>query len=508
MKIAIRADASLEMGTGHVMRCLTLANVLRERGASVRFVARSLPDSLSSLLEQNGHTMTLLEAASPEDAFVSGLHATAHAAWLGVDQTLDAEQTKRVLEETGPYDWVIVDHYGIDACWEQHVRECAGQILVIDDLADRRHDCDVLLDQNHYEGMEARYDGLVPEHCTRLLGIRYALLREEFITLRTEVSPREGDVRRLLIFFGGLDAGNVTGVTLDALSHLERNDIEIDAVIGAGHPARAAIETRCAEIGIRCHVQTRHMAELMAAADLAIGAGGTATWERCVLGLPAMVFCLAENQRKLVRDSSRAGLVYAPDIDPYDMEGQLLHLRALLGNAALRTHISRTALASIDGLGASRVAQHFGLGTVELRLAREDDSADLLAWRNAPQVRAVSNSTEPISEEAHGKWFASVLTNPYRRLLIGNRAAKPVGVVRFDLDGTGAEVSIYLAPGAAGQGNGKALLQAAERWLVNQHPEISMIRAEVLRDNAPSHRLFGHCGYVVQNTYYTKKVSS
>ncbi len=506
MKVAIRADASLQIGTGHVMRCLTLADTLRENGATVRFVCRTLPDSLAALIRDHGHAVVLLSEATGATVSLLTSDAPPHAAWLGVSQEQDANDTKQALEGHGRYDWIIVDHYGLDARWETAVRPCAKGLFVIDDLADRPHDCDVLLDQNYYEDMASRYDGLAPASCIRLLGSRYALLRGEFNTLRKTVSARDGAVRRLLVFFGGMDSSNVTSVTLDAIADLDRHAMEVDVVIGGGHPAREAIQRRCNTMNIRCHVQTPHMAELMAAADLAVGAGGTATWERCALGLPTMVLCLADNQRQLIRDGSRAGLVYAPDIDADDVEGQRLHLNALLNNAALRHLISRNCLKAVDGLGTSRVAEQLGLSAVDVRLAREEDSAALLAWRNAPQVRAVSHNTECITEDAHVKWLSSVLANPRRRLLIGSRDGQPVGVVRFDLEADAAEVSIYLAPDANGRGNGGALLLSAERWLSCHHPEITAIRAEVLRDNLPSHRLFANCRYVVQNTHYTKKI--
>lgn len=506
MKVAIRTDASLQIGTGHVMRCLTLARSLHEQGAEISFICRHLPESLSALIKEHGHQVMVLAAADHESC-VSRPNGTAHAMWLGVEQIQDARDTIAVLGTNAPYDWLIVDHYGLDAQWEKAVRRCAKNILVIDDLADREHDCDVLLDQNYYAAMSDRYTGRVPAGCVLLFGSRYALLRNEFGELRKSVAPRDGAVKRLLVFFGGMDSHNVTSVTLEAILRLGRDAaMDTDVVIGDGHPARDAIRHRCDSMGIRCHVQTPHMAELMAKADLAIGAGGTATWERCALGLPTMVLCLADNQRQLIVDGSRAGLVYAPDIEAHDVDGQLLHLRALLGNAALRNNISRNGLKAVDGLGASRVANHMGFGAIDMRLARLEDSDALLEWRNAPHVRAVSHNTEPIAQDTHVRWLMSVLENPRRKLLIGSRNGEPLGVVRFDLGVDSAEVSIYLASGTHGRGCGSALLLAAERWLQIHHPDITVIRAEVLRDNAPSHRLFSNCRYVVQNTFYTKRI--
>ncbi len=257
----------------------------------------------------------------------------------------------------------------------------------------------------------------------------------------------------------------------------------------------------------RCHVQTPHMARLMAAADLAIGAGGTATWERCALGLPALVFSLAENQRLQVRDGARAGLVYAPELEPGQRDALVAHLRALLGNPALRNLLSRNGMRAVDGQGVSRVARQLAAATLEVRPAGPADSADLLAWRNDAAVRAVSHHSEPIAPEAHQRWYDGVLADAGRHLLIGSRQGRPVGVVRFDLDGENADISIYLAPGAHGRGDGGALLLAAERWLRQAQPQVGTLRAEVLRDNLPSHRLFANGAYLVQNTYYAKKIS-
>jgi UDP-2,4-diacetamido-2,4,6-trideoxy-beta-L-altropyranose hydrolase len=508
MKVVIRTDASLRIGTGHVMRCLTLADMLGAHGGTVRFVSRHLPDVLSSLLKERGHDVTMLPCVVSTQMSVHQADANSYAAWLGVSQEQDARETAQALEDIGQADWMIVDHYGLDARWEKAVRTCAKNVFVIDDLADRAHDCDVLLDQNYYADMATRYDGLIPDTCTLLLGSRYALLRSEFHEHRKTVVPRDGAVRRLLVFFGGMDLANATSVALEAIARLDRHEIDIDIVIGSGHPARDAIQARCNELDARCHIQTPHMAELMAAADLAIGAGGTATWERCALGLPAMALCVADNQRQLIRDAGRAGLLYAPDSDPSDGETQLIHLRALLENAALRNLISRNCLKAVDGLGTARIAQQLGLSAIEMRRADMNDSADLLAWRNSPQVRAVSHTTDLIGEETHHRWLLSVLENPRRELLIGSRDGRPVGVVRFDLNDRAAEVSIYLVPDVVGQGYGTALLLAAEQWLKTTHKEVTTIHAQVLRDNASSHRLFGNCQYVVESTHYTKVIGS
>ena len=503
MRVAFRVDASPAIGSGHLMRCLTLAARLASAGCDIAFVCRQLPESLEALVREAGHDCIRLP--TPADTTrIATAGDPPHAAWLGVSWETDAQESCTAL--AGGVDWLVVDHYGIDARWQGRLRDAARRIMVIDDLADRPHDCELLLDQNLYADMTERYAGRVAAHCRLLLGPRHALLRDEFATLRGRIVARDGEVRRLLVFLGGMDADNVTATVLAALEALPTRHFASDVVIGAGHPARGRIEGECSRLGLACHVQTPRMAELMAAADLAIGAGGTATWERCALGLPTLALCLADNQRQLIHDASRAGLLHGPDISATDAAAIARHLAALLDSAGLRRLLSATGMAAVDGRGAARVVRAMGISEIEVRPATAADSASLFAWRNSPEIRAVSRSSTPIPQADHARWLAAVLADPDRPLLIGARAGEPVGVVRFDIDATTAEVSIYLVPGKGGEGLGSALLTAAEAWLGETHPALDTLLAEVLGDNHASHRLFAGCGYALQQTRYRKRI--
>lgn len=286
------------------MRCLTLADALKQRGTKIRFVSRHMTEYLRGMLAAKGHEFTPLDGR-PSEMVHDGL---AHAHWLGASQSVDAQDTVQALSGQ-TWDWLIVDHYALDARWETALRNTAKRIFVIDDIADRQHNCDVLLDQNFYVDMDARYTGKVPAHCQLLLGPRYALLRDEFRKLREQVKPRTGEIKKILVFFGGVDADNYTGRAVEALSRIRVADLHADVVIGAQHPCREQIKEACAQHGFICHVQTDKMAELMAAADLAIGAGGSASWERCCLGLPCIVGAVAQNQMQAAQDLSVLGAV-------------------------------------------------------------------------------------------------------------------------------------------------------------------------------------------------------
>ena len=353
-KIAFRVDASSQIGTGHFMRCLTLADELKQHGAQIRFVSRHMPEHLRDMLIAREYEFMLLHSSSRE-AILDDLF---HAHWLGTSQQGDAQDTIQALSDQ-KWDWLIVDHYALDARWENDLRHTAKKILVIDDIADRQHDCDVLLDQNFYADMNSRYTGIVPKHCQLLLGPRYALLREEFRQLRKQVKPRTGPVKRILIFFGGVDSDNYTGRAIEALVNISIPELYVDVVIGSQHPCREQIEATCALHGFICHVQTSRMAELMAAADLAILAGGTVTWERCCLGLPAVVVITAENQRLVAEHCGRKGLhLYLGEANSVQVSKLNYTLQVLLQSPTLLQHFSEQSRKLVDGRGATRVVQY------------------------------------------------------------------------------------------------------------------------------------------------------
>lgn len=501
MRVAIRVDATAKIGTGHFMRCLTLAEELHKQAVQVRFISRNLPPHLRSLLEEKGMEFVALNSdVSPERT-----DELAHSAWLGTSQLLDANETLLAIKGHA-WDWIVVDHYALDVRWESAVRGSTKRILVIDDIADRQHDCDVLLDQNFYADMRSRYDGKVPDHCVKLLGPRYALLRDEFRKLRAQVKPRTGEVKKILVFFGGVDAGNYTGSALEALAALESKQFKIDVVIGAQHPCREQIQHTCAAQGYECHVQTSRMAELMAEADLAIGAGGTATWERCCLGLPSISLCVAENQQKQIADAAEVGLLYAISNDEAVVDAIRTHANALLKNPALLKHISHTEMNSVDGKGVTRIVSTMDISGVEIRRATEQDSKNLFDWRNHPSIRVVSRNDGLIAWEDHQRWFAAVMENPDRELLIGSIKGLPIGVVRFDKKGDVAEISIYLVPDGGFIGQGRNLLLGAERWLKNNHSDITSIRASALGENEASKNLFLGANYQVHTIEYQKEL--
>ena len=501
MNVAFRVDASNQIGTGHFMRCLTLANALKQRGVQTQFVSRQMPEHLRDMLAEKKHEFMPFNSRPSKEA----ADDLAHAHWLGTSQAQDATDTIHALSNQ-TWDWLVVDHYALDIRWESALRQMAENILVIDDLADRQHDCNVLLDQNFYVDAETRYVGKVPEHCQLLLSPRYALLREEFQQLREQVKPRKGPVKRVLVFFGGVDTDNYTALAIEALTNIGINELQVDVVIGAQHPFRESIRAACIRHNFTCHVQTDRMAELMALADLSIGAGGSAIWERCCLGSPTITICSADNQRNQIADAALEGLLYAPEVKDSLHLVIECHVRSLIENKCLRQLISRNGIQAVDGRGALRIVGSMGCSGIEIRTAKLEDSEQLFVWRNHPTIRVVSRNTGVIKWENHSRWFASVLSDPNRLLLIGQRNKTPIGVVRFDIRNNEAEISIYLVPESEIPIHGSDLLQSAERWLSCNRPDVNIIEAHVLGGNERSQHLFLAAGYQVESTFYFKRL--
>jgi UDP-2,4-diacetamido-2,4,6-trideoxy-beta-L-altropyranose hydrolase len=351
MRIAFRADASLAIGTGHVMRCLTLAQSLRDAGAQCMFLCRDLPGAMIGTILDAGHICHVLPAVS------AGQGDLPHSHWLPASQDSDAADCAAAL---GSQDLtaLIVDHYALDARWQQQMRHITRRIMVIDDLADRPHDCDLLLDQNHFPAGATRYDGLIPSDCLRLLGPRFALLRPEFAALRPQAQIRNQGLRTLLIAFGGVDAPNQTAVALEGLALLTEPPA-VHVVIGATNPHQHSLDRLIDSNGnATLHVATPHMGTLMLSSDLALGAAGTSSWERCCLGLPTLAVSIADNQTPIL-----AGLVALGVARSLGMGAQLTAvdwsraISALREDRAALAAMSRCAMACVDGSGASYVAQ-------------------------------------------------------------------------------------------------------------------------------------------------------
>jgi len=360
--IVFRTDASIDIGSGHVMRCLTLANALSDLGAKCQFICRAHDGNLIKAISDKGYAVYSLPAVNEPavDEILDG-HDLAHASWLSTTQEQDALDCVAILDELQP-KWLIVDHYALDARWERALRVKGRKTMIIDDLADRMHECDLLLDQTF--GRKADdYRSLVPSNCQLLCGSDYALLRPEFSALRAISLKRrtQPQLHELLVTMGGLDKANATQRVLVALRTCSLPvDFRITVVLGAEAPWVSAIRDLALTMPwpTRVLVGVNDMAGLMAESDLAIGAAGSTSWERCCLGLPTILVVVAENQRQVALELGEAGaakILTSPELICTELPHVMQDL--LLSNHKLSA-MSCAAAKVTDGHGVQTVVSY------------------------------------------------------------------------------------------------------------------------------------------------------
>ena len=493
MKVVFRVDASNRMGTGHLIRCLTLAEALRDRGAETRFICRAHSGNLIGMLQRQAMPVIGL----PASAQLSNVYSEDYAAWLGVTQIEDAEQSIEALQ--GDHvDVLIVDHYSLDIDWEQRLRPHTDKIMVIDDLVNRRHDCDLLLNQNYSAEREDRSRGLVPEICRLLLGPSYALLRQEYAAYRRVLRQRDGLVHRVLVFFGGPDPYNTTGLALEALSAPEFRHLEVDVVIGGTNPHRVAIEK---QISMRPRTKLYgprpHLADLMAQADLAIGAGGATTWERMCFGLPSLVISLSENQRPACEALAQEGLIYyLGEFSEVQASDLGCALKECIENREHQLACSIRNQLLADGLGTLRLAEVLDptpTAQLRLRLACHDDMNLYFNWANDHEVRRQAIHSEPISWARHQEWFTNKLADAQSHLFTLMTGSLPVGQIRFDQEGDEARIDYSLDALVRGRGWATRLVAMGAAYLRQSAP--ITLRAKVKAGNYVSRSVFMRHGF-------------
>ena len=474
----LRADASRAIGTGHVVRSLALAECLRAAG-------------WRTLLAQSGDSL----AASP-----SPIERHQRITLAAADPVAEADELRR---RVGACDLLVVDHYGRDRRFEAACRRWARQILVLDDLADRPHDCAALLDAAREPG-STDYRGLVPVDCALLLGPDYAPLRGQFLAARQSATARRlaaGEPRRIVISIGGIDAADLTSRALSAVLQVA-SEAEVDVVLGRAAPHLETVRTLAESdaLQVRLHSDVEDMAALLTEADIGVGAAGSSSWERCCLGLPAIALPVVDNQAPTAALlQQRGAALVVPEGAGATTADIAQALERLLADEPLRRSLSSQAMALCDGRGGWRAQlallaperAHDGR-PVRLRLAERSDTDRMLAWQSMPEVRRYARCPELPSRAEHVAWMEASLARPERILTLILHDGEPAGVLRFDrLDTTPIyEISILLNPGRHGFGIAAAALRLGQRLFRG-----AILHAEVDPANAASRRLFQRAGF-------------
>lgn len=358
--ILIRCDASTTIGTGHVYRCRSIARDLKDSGATVTFICRAQHGDLNDLLQQE---FQVLRLPSQSVRSLQGLEGREiYGAALGCSQHTDATQTIKAVRQANitHVQYLIVDHYSLDISWEQEVLVALSEnskppkLMVIDDLADRVHMADILLDQNFFGDLGSqRYQSFVPSSCLQLLGPSYALLSKEYSQLHPIV-PARNELRRVLVFFGGIDSYDLTTKVIKALKTPPFDGLAVDVVLSKNSPNFHSVqELVSSRAYTSLHSNLPTLSALMARADLSIGASGSTTWERACLGLPSLVIVCAPNQhafaKALEEDSYITVLSESPYVSVEEIRSQLLAYE-------FDRHQGEICRQLTDGRGSSRVS--------------------------------------------------------------------------------------------------------------------------------------------------------
>ena len=355
MFIVIRVDSSIQIGSGHVMRCMALANELKKKGADILFICRDTAGNMANVLENNRFQVTLLPTQEKDNSNISDPEDILDSWGEDVDETIQTIENKTV-------DWCIVDHYGLDERWHRKISKHVRNIFVIDDITNRKLYCDILLDQT-FGRKNADYQANVPDTCMLLLGSKYALLRPEFKSLRDAAREKRKNinaVKRILIAMGGTDVKNVTSLALKAVENYGwREKPVVDVVLSSSAPNinKIKLQAKNANIVVNVHLDASNMADLMLNADLAIGAGGSTSWERCCLGLPTITIITANNQSEIVNNLDKAGaIVNLGRSDDINIENVEKTLNELISKRSRSIEMSVKSFDICNGEGAELCA--------------------------------------------------------------------------------------------------------------------------------------------------------
>ena len=472
MNLLIRADASVGMGTGHVMRCLALAHAWQDAGGRPVFVMSETTQALRARLGAEGCELQTLScpAGQADDSTA----------------VIDAAQRQHV-------DWVVVDGYQFGAEYQAALKAADLKVLFVDDNGHAQHySADLVLNQN-VSATENLYSSRSAD-TQLLLGTRYCLLRREFVLQSGRKRPVSDTVRTLLVMMGGSDPSNVTARVLEALELAGLAEVETTVVVGGSNPNVKNLEKLAAQSSVRINLQrdVSNLAELMAETDLAISAAGSTCWELCFMGVPSLLIDVADNQTPIARELHRLSCAIHVGNADFGRETLVAELRRVTASSELRRALAHSSRQMVDGQGARRVVGMMrGTGDLSVRDVRPDDKRLLWDWANDPAVRAASFTTQQIPWEDHCSWFAQKLSDRRCTMLVAqDELGNPCGQIRFELRTDGEfEVHISIAKETRGKGLATRVIELGVERIRKEH-SVARIHAFVKESNLASVRAF------------------
>lgn len=497
--IFFRCDASQKIGSGHVMRCLNIARELEARDTNIIFLCKRTENDM---IEKIGKEFRVGEIRMVEKYIWRKRNETkSQVEYEEEDARLAIEEIKKL--DTSEKDWIIVDSYDLGEIWERRMKALgekknrdAIRIMVIDDLANRKHYCDILVDQNYYgEKTKTRYKKLLMKKCETLLGPKYGILAKEYINYRKYSRQRE-EVRKIMIYFGSMDEDNMTQLTIDALSEERFLDIELGIIISDHNPNKKTLKESVIKRGNACIETTKKsIARNICEADMAIGAGGTTTWERACLSLRTIVITIAKNQEELCKELDKSKYIR---LVGKKEEITKEEIQKVVKEEIERIKDSKTGSNLIDGLGVKRICNTILNKDSYIRDVEDGDSEILLSWANEIMARKNRINQNKISKEEHEKWFELSKTNESRKqYILIDECEELAGQIRLDYDKLQKNyiIDYSISKRAQGKGLGERMIKLVLEKIISEKTDTIKIEAVVKIKNIASYKCLQNAGF-------------
>ena len=474
-KVLFRVDSSTNLGGGHLSRCIEIAKLLYKRKIKVFFLCKNLKGNLNEWVKSEKFKLLIIKEN-----------------YKTIQEEIN--DIENLLKPFLSFKYLIIDNYSIEKEWENAIKKIIPKIVVIDDLANRNHNCDFIIDQNFIENHKNRYTKFVSEKTIQLLSPKYAIIKDSIKKNKTISLPNFKNPSKLFICFGASDPKGYTLAALSALKKIRYKFQLINVFTSKNNINLEKINQKCSTLAnCKIHTDNHLLPEILSKSDLAIGAGGTMCWERAFLGVPSLVFGIADNQIKVLEALIKNGIVIGESYSQYPDDNKIESwLKVIITNQKLLEGLSERSRKIVDGFGTERICEALFPEEIKFRYAIDRDSKNIFKWRNLPGIRNVSNKKDLIEFQDHQKWFANCINNTNIILLIAESNQQAVGVIRFDLKDNQASISIYKTPI-----NVKTfgLIKKVTSWFFKKYPEIISITADIIPDNVKSYEAFFSAGY-------------